>query len=59
MKCTVEQHEQLKANPSTWSSLPLVGRQSAYDDQDPTAELELRNCTACRSTLAVFVGGKR
>lgn len=36
-----------------WSELPLLGVQRVEADEDgPELELELRNCTACHTTLA-------
>ena len=47
-------HEAMKADPSRWSALPLVGRQVVPGDEAGTHyEIELRNCDqGCQSTLA-------
>lgn len=43
-------HAALKRDPVRWAALPLVG---VMDDDEE--KLELRNCTACMSTLAVEI----
>jgi hypothetical protein len=58
-KCSFDVHEQLKADPVAWAKLPYVGRQSAYDNDDPGSILELRDCDCCNSTLAIVISGRR
>ena len=40
--CTRESHAAAKADPATWQTWRLLGRQG---------DLELRDCPHCRSTL--------
>lgn len=47
--CTTEHHEITKRDPRTWSALPFAGILNLGDGEP----LELRNCPACQSTLAV------
>lgn len=58
-KCSLTVHEQLKADPAAWRALPYVGRQPAYDNDDPGSVLELRDCDCCDSTLAIVISGRR
>jgi len=44
-------HDALKADPTAWRLLKLVGRQPTTDDDGKPMTLELRNCP-CGSTLA-------
>lgn len=46
--CPQPLHEALKADPVLWAAAPFVGVQHFEDGR-----LELRNCAACASTLAV------
>ena len=46
--CAVD-HEALKRDAERWQSLRFVGVQDAGDGE----RLELRDCGACKSTLAI------
>lgn len=46
--CTRASHEALKLDRARWEALRLKGVQ-----EDPEGDLELRNCDACGSTLAI------
>lgn len=53
-KCTAD-HRALKADPSLWITLELIGVQVIEADGDePEERLELRNCN-CGSTLCLKV----
>lgn len=49
--CTAESHELLKVDEVAWAGLPFVGVQHSYEEGETEPTLELRNCTACQSTL--------
>lgn len=49
--CTSEHHEALKGDEVAWAGLPFVGLQRSYVEGETEPTLELRNCTACQSTL--------
>lgn len=50
------EHEAIKRDPVRWAALPYVGRwELPADEAGATELLELRNCSSCKSTLAVEV----
>lgn len=51
MTCTVATHEAIKLDDAAWFALPLRGIQRGCG-----LDLELRDCPACRSTLAREIG---
>lgn len=54
--CTTEFHAALKLDATRWALLSYVGVQVIEADEDePEERLELRNCTACQSTLCRMV----
>ena len=52
--CTVESHERLK-RPSQWSQLPKLKPWVLSEEEGGPMKLELANCPACMSTIAVDV----
>jgi hypothetical protein len=55
IKCSDQHHAALKLDADAWRRLELVGTQPAYDPDRPDLRLELRNCLACGSTIAVEI----
>lgn len=51
MTCTSESHARAKSD-SVWPTLQFIGIQPDFDDDGNRADLELRNCSECSSTLA-------
>jgi hypothetical protein len=49
--CPVD-HERLKLDNEAWLKLERIGIQPDFDDDGNRADLELRNCGECGSTLA-------
>lgn len=54
-KCPID-HEAAKADPVQWGALDCIGVQHTPEDEfGPAEDLELRNCSACHSTLAKII----